>query len=142
MPTSYLLIWERPMNKAMNSIFDWVTSQQTYIQLSIVVFSFVVAQLAARLLKNRFDVLSKKPTSDTVRPLELFVYHSGKLIFPVLSLLLLKISSELLPSADQNNWLIIAAITIGLAFFYISFIREFIRHTITSKVMLGLPRVC
>ncbi len=129
------------MNEAWSSIIDWVTNQQTLIQLTIVVFSFVIAQIVTKLLGKRFKTLRELPSTESKRPSELILHSLGKLLFPVLGLLLLKISSELITTADQDNWLITTAITTGLVFLYIYFVREFIHNTVTSKAMLyiGVP---
>lgn len=129
------------MTEYLSIIVNWMTNQQTVIQLSIVVFSYSMALISAKLLGNRFKILRDEPTSDSTHPFKIFAYRFSKLLFPALGLLLLKIVSELIPTADQNNWLITAAITIGLVFFYILFVREFIQNTFTSKTMLyiGVP---
>jgi small-conductance mechanosensitive channel len=129
------------MTEYLSIIVNWMTNQQTVIQLSIVVFSYSMALISAKLLGKRFKILRDEPTSDSTHPFKIFAYRFSKLLFPALGLLLLKIFSELIPTADQNNWLITAAITIGLVFFYILFVREFIQNTFTSKTMLyiGVP---
>ncbi len=129
------------MNELITPFINALSDQQTYMQLAVVVFSFILAQLIASYLGNLFTVLKKKPEPDSAPRLAVIAYRLGRLVFPLLGLLLLKLSSELIPAFAENNWLITAAITVALVIVYISFVREFVRGHLMTRAMLivGVP---
>jgi small-conductance mechanosensitive channel len=129
------------MNELMATFVDALSDQQTYIQLAVVFFSFVLAQLIASYLGNLFTVLKKKPESGSAPRSAVIAYRLGRLIFPLLGLLLLKLSSELIPAFADSNWLITAAITLALVIFYVQFVREFVTGHLMTRAMLliGVP---
>jgi small-conductance mechanosensitive channel len=127
------------MNELFAPFMDALSSEQTYIQLAVVVFSFLLAQLITSYLGHVFTALKKMPDSATRS--EIIAFRISRLVLPLLGLLLLKISSELIPSFDESNWLITVAITAALVIVYVSFVREFVTSPLVSRAMLlvGVP---
>lgn len=129
------------MNELLAPFIDAMSDEQTYIQLAIVVFSFLLAQLIASYLGNIFTALKKKPDPQVATRSEVIAYRLGRLVFPLLGLLLLKLSAELIPTFAESNWLITAAITLALVIVYVSFVREFVASHLVGRAMLmiGVP---
>ncbi len=129
------------MNELMARFTDALSNEHTYIQLAIVVFSFVLAQLIASYLGSVFTVLKKKPDPLTAPRSEIIAFRLARLVFPLFGLLFLKLSSELIPAFDQSNWLITVAITGALVIVYVSFVREFVTSPLVCRAMLlvGVP---
>jgi small-conductance mechanosensitive channel len=118
-----------------------LTSSQTYIQLFIIIISYTLALLLAKFVGSKFSVFIDKPELGNARPRQILLYRIGRLIFPFIGLLLLRLSSELIPKLDQENWLVTIAIAIALVCVYVSFIREFVTTPLVAKAMLliGIP---
>jgi len=129
------------MNDLLDTLIEALSSEQTYIQLTIIVFSILIAQLISSYMSKRFEVLKTVPEAETARNFEVFAYRIGHLLFPALGLFLLKLSSELIPAANESNWLLTIAITAAAVFVYISFVREFVQSRVVSTAMLyvGVP---
>ncbi len=129
------------MNEIITTVTEALYSQQTYIQLGVVVFSFFVAQLLSSYLANVFTILKKQPDPATANRFQSIIYRLGQLTFPLLGLLLLKLSSELIPAFNEANWLITAAITVALVIVYMAFVREFVSSPLVGRAMLlvGIP---
>lgn len=129
------------MNELLAPFIDAMSDEQTYIQLAIVAFSFLLAQLIASYLGNIFTALKKKPDPQVATRSEVIAYRLGRLVFPLLGLLLLKLSAELIPTFAESNWLITAAITLAVVIVYVSFVREFVVSHLVGRAMLmiGVP---
>ncbi|MFK7863299.1 MAG: mechanosensitive ion channel family protein [Pseudohongiellaceae bacterium] len=129
------------MENFVQLVSTTLTSQQTYIQLLTVVISFALALTLANFIGARFKVFFNKPDPDSARLPQLLLFRIGRLIFPLIGLLLLKISSELIVLFDQENWLIGIAIALALVFVYTLFIKEFVKSPLVASAMLyvGIP---
>lgn len=129
------------MDNLLLVVSDTLTNQDTYIQLLIVIVSFAVALLAANFISARFSVFIEPPNPETAKPQQLLLYRIGRLIFPILGLVLLKFTSELILIFNQENWLISIAMAVALVSIYISFVKEFVGSPLVSKAMLyvGVP---
>lgn len=129
------------MDNLLQLVSDTLTNQHTYIQLLIVIVSFVIALLMANLISARFNVFIERPTPGSSSTQQLLLYRIGRLIFPILGLILLKFTSELILIFNQENWLISIAMAVALVSIYISFVREFVGSPLVSKAMLyvGVP---
>jgi small-conductance mechanosensitive channel len=130
---------EKAMNELVAPFMDALSSEQTYIQLAVIVCSFLLAQLITSYLGHVFKALKRKP--DSASRAQHIAYRLSRLVFPLLGLVLLKVSSELIPAFDESNWLITAAITLALVVVYVSFVREFVANPLVSRAMLfvGIP---
>ncbi|MFT5937780.1 MAG: small-conductance mechanosensitive channel, partial [Pseudohongiellaceae bacterium] len=122
-------------------VSETLTSQNTYIQLALIIASFIAALLAANYVGSKFSVFIDVPEAESARPQQILLYRIGRLIFPLLGILLLKLSCEFMPTIDQENWLITVAMGLALIFVYVSFIREFVSAPLVAKTMLfvGVP---
>ena len=129
------------MNELLDQFNEVLSSEQTYIQIGIVVCAFLIAKLFASYLGNIFTVLKKKPDPLTAQRSEILTFRLGRLVFPLLGLLFLKLSSELIPALAESHWLITAAITGSLVIVYISFVREFVASPLVRRALLliGVP---
>jgi len=129
------------MNDLLTTMRDALESEQTYIQLAIIVFSILIAQIVSSYIGKRFEVLKTAPEPETARKSDVIAHRLGNLLFPALGLFLLKLSSELIPTVNEENWLLTVAITAAAVFVYVSFVREFVQSRIVAAAMLyiGVP---
>lgn len=118
---------------------DIVNSQDTYLQMGLIVGSFIIAPLLAALVRHRFQVFTTEPErSQKIRHL---IHELGDLLSPLLIILLLKLSADLTPGLEENSWLLIAAMTLTLIYAFVSGVRKLIRNTLVIRLMLiiGIP---
>ena len=129
------------MNELIAPLMDALSDEQTYIQLGVIVFSFLLAKLLTGYLGSIFGVLKKKPDPSSASRSEIIAFRLSRLVFPLVGLLLLKLSSELIPAFEESNWLITGAITIAVVIIYVSFVREFVSNPLVLRAMLlvGVP---
>lgn len=81
--------------KTANTIFDeasfWLKSPETYYQLLMIIGAFALAYVVTLLLRTIFDLLKEPDKEIRTFSLKWFVRRSGRLIFPILVILLLSI---------------------------------------------------
>lgn len=128
------------MNEIPETIQQALSSQDTYLQLALILTSFFIAHLLALLLRRQLAVLRERP-KDSDNQFHLALYRLGRLLSPLLGILLLKLASDLGPGAELQNWLIVAAITIALVYVYYSTVRILVHNRLVARalLLLGIP---
>jgi len=129
------------MTEILDNILASLATRDAYIQLAMIVVSFVVGYVITTLIRQRFAVLRERPAEMQGTTAKMAFYRLGKLASPVLGILLLKIASDLAPELDQQSWIIVGAITIALIYIYYSSIRILVNHRMVANAMLliGIP---
>lgn len=84
---------------------------------------------------------TKKQPEDNAHPLRKLAYRIGGILFPLLALILLQISTKLGEQLSYSPWLIQTALTIAALLFFNSLIKAFVVHPFTASLFrwVGLP---
>ncbi len=118
-----------------------ISQPETYTQLGIIVVIYVVSFLLAGRIKRYVPFLSVKDTDSVAHPLRKFAGKLGNLIFPLLAILLLRISVEISQTALDQGWLVQTALTIAILLLFNSIVNNFISNVVVSRIFkwLGMP---
>lgn len=129
------------MNELLNSLANEFTNEQTYLQLGLIVVSFLAAQALTALIRRRFSILRDAPAEDSHPTFRSTIYQLGSLISPALTILILKVSSELTPEVESSGWLIVGVITLVSVFAYFKSVGILVVNRLASNTLLviGIP---
>lgn len=129
------------MNDLLATLTEALTDQQTYVQVALILVSLFAGQIVAGFIRRRFNILKQPPADATAPNLQLTVYQLGRLLVPALTILILKISSELILDPDSSAWLSIAAITILVVYAYFKAVGILVSNQLAARalLMVGIP---
>ena len=123
--------------KAYEALFQ----SDTYIQMGIILAIYVLSFLIANRIRKYAPILDVKYADATVHPLQIFIGKLGNYIFPILAILLLRVSIELSGNTLTQVWLAKTALTIAVLILFSSIIHDFITHHVVASIFrwLGMP---
>jgi hypothetical protein len=113
----------------------------TYRQLGIVAAAVILALLAAARLRRLFPALTRPRGADGAHPLTRAAGRANRLIVPVLTLALLRISVDISQGVLGRSWLVQTALAIGVLLLFYSVVRDFVRSRVVATTLLwvGVP---
>ena len=126
------------MNDYLTALQEILSDRHTYLQLAVVISTLLFSMFLATVLRRTFGLIHIKPIEATVNAIPLTSYQLGSLLTPLLSLLVLRITSALIPRLEEENWLIVAAITVILLYTYFKAVGMLVSNPLAAKVLLGL----
>ncbi|WP_079204676.1 mechanosensitive ion channel family protein [Pseudomonas sp. CC6-YY-74] len=114
---------------------------EIYTQIGIVLAIYLVAWMLAGRIRKYAPFLDVSQEEAATHPLRKFIGKVGSLIFPVLAILMLRISVEVSEGALNQGWLVQTALTVAILLLFYSVVRDFIQNKIAAGVFkwLGLP---
>ena len=89
---------------------------ETYTQFGIILFIYLVAFVAANRIRKYAHLLQVRPDDQEQHPLQRFFGKLGNLIFPLLAILMLRVSVEISGTMLNQDWLVQTALTIAGVF--------------------------
>ena len=118
-----------------------LTSPEAFSQAVIILLVYFLAWVLSQRILKLVPVLARPPESPENQPLRLLLYRFGKLLFPLLAILLLKIAAAFVPLISGGNWLLQFALAVALVLLFHSFVRTVIRNRTAAKLFLwvGMP---
>lgn len=130
--------FQAALQKAELVIVDY----NTYVQLCIVGLIYVTAFFIACKIRSS-NRITKQAPEQTAHPIVTLIYRAGELIFPLLALMLLLISSEFSAYFAYSPWLIKSAYAIAALLFFNALINAFVLNDIASSAFkwIGLPLI-
>ncbi|MFT5505675.1 MAG: small-conductance mechanosensitive channel [Gammaproteobacteria bacterium] len=114
---------------------------ETYLQLGIIVAIYVVCYLVAGRVRHYLSSPSDTTVDLSAHPLKTFIDKLGNLVFPLLAILLLRISVEVSQTALDQSWLVLTALTTAILLLFNSIVNHFIGNKAVFSVFkrLGMP---
>ena len=118
-----------------------ISQPETYTQLGIIVAIYVLSFLLAGRIRKYLPLLGAEGVESVAHPLRRFVGKLGNLIFPLLAILLLRVSVEISETALDQDWLVQTALTIAILLLFNSIVNDFISNFSVAMVFkwLGMP---
>jgi hypothetical protein len=112
----------------------------TYIQAGVIIASYFAAYWVYAKTVKRSLLASKKYTS-IAHPLSSIFSRLGSIVYPLVAIVLLRISLSVGEAASYPVWLVNAALTIAVLLFVYSIIKEFVTSAFMSTLFrwVGLP---
>jgi small-conductance mechanosensitive channel len=113
---------------------------ETYVQLAIIVSIYLVAFIVAKQVKQYFIKINAKFTT-VDHPIQRFFSKLGNLIFPLLTILFLKIAAEFTQAMTSQNWLVKTALIVAVLLLFISVLDDFVDNKVASRLIkwIGTP---
>jgi len=112
----------------------------TYIQLLVIVFIYIVSFAAAYKIRHSVGITHNEPL-ESAHPVRKLAFRIGGILFPLLAIILLQISTKAGESLAFTPWLIETALAIAVLLFFNSLIRAFVQHQFAASLFrwVGLP---
>lgn len=119
-----------------------ITNPDTYIQLLVLVVIYVVSFAFAYKIRKSVGLINHEPL-ESAHPVRKLAFNIGGILFPLIAIILLQISTKAGEFLAFTPWLIQTAITIAVLLFFNSVIRIFVKHTFAATLFrwVGLPIV-
>lgn len=114
---------------------------ETYTQIGIILAIYAIAFVIANRIRKYAPYLDAEHGTTAVHPLRKFVGKLGSLIFPLLAILMLRVSVEVTQSTIDQGWLVQTALTIAILLLFHSIIRDFVSSIIVARAFrwIGMP---
>ena len=118
-----------------------ISQPETYTQLGIIVAIYALSFWLARRVRKYLPLLSIKHSDSTAHPLRKLAGKLGNLMFPLLAILLLRISVEISQTALDQGWLVQTALTIAILLLFNTIVNDFISNIVVARIFkwLGMP---
>lgn len=122
-------------------ILNILAKSETYIQLGIILTVYAAAYVIDNRLRRYISFFGKTPDPVSALPHRTLLFKLGDLLFPLLAILLLRLSVDLGQTALQEGWLLETALTIALLLLFNSVIGNFVKNRIAARLLrfIGLP---
>ncbi|MFT6955497.1 MAG: small-conductance mechanosensitive channel [Halieaceae bacterium] len=117
-----------------------VSDTNTYIQFVVILVIYALSFTVARKIRHSGGLTRIKPL-ENAHPIRKLAFRIGGILFPLLAIILLQISTKVAESLTLTPWLIEAALAVAVVLFFNSLIRVFVQHKFTASLFkwVGLP---
>ncbi|MBT0585618.1 mechanosensitive ion channel family protein [Alteromonas oceanisediminis] len=124
----------------MNASIDVISSPHTLFQFVEIGAIYLVAFLLAKRLRKAIGLTHNDP-GDGAHTLRQLAYRLGDILFPLLAIVFLKLTTELSEQFQFPGWILNAALVIALMLFFNSCIKAFVTNPVAASLFrwLGLP---
>jgi small-conductance mechanosensitive channel len=114
---------------------------ETYTQLGIVLAIYAVAFILANRIRHYIPLLGAQPDIEGLHPLRKFAIKFGNVIFPLLAILMLRVSVELSESVVSEGWLVRTAMIVAVLLLFNSVVDDFVSNKPAARLLkwLGMP---
>ncbi|MCF2948070.1 mechanosensitive ion channel [Paraglaciecola aquimarina] len=112
----------------------------TYIQLCVLATIYSCSFGIAYKIRHSVGLTHNEPL-DSAHPVRKLAYRVGGILFPLLAIILLQVSTKAGKSLEYTPWLIETALAIAILLFFNSLIRAFVQHKFAASLFrwVGQP---
>ena len=131
------------IDQIIDKVYLALVEFETYAQLGIVLISVFMALLLVRQIKSQVPVVDADAAAQSARPLRRFAGKLGNLLFPIFSILFLRISVEISQALLLQDWLVYIALTINALLLFNAVVDNFVANSVASRWIkwVGTPIV-
>lgn len=117
-----------------------ISDSSTYVQLLVLVVIYAFSFAVAYKIRHSVGLTHNEPL-DSAHPVRKLAFRIGGILFPLIAIILLQISTKTGKSLAFTPWLIETAIDIAVLLFFNSLIRVFVQHKFAASLFrwIGLP---
>ncbi len=128
-------------NAFVDQMLVLLVDADTYSQLGIIVVIYVLAFLLTDRIRQLSPVLRNAPPTPKEHPFAALLYRSGKLLFPIFSIMLLRLSVEFSRLVVEDTWVMRSALIIAALLLTNQLITFLIRKPLAASACrwVGLP---
>lgn len=129
------------LEQLVEKMTSTLVQPETYTQFGVVLVIYAVAFLLADRIRKYVPILDVRYGDETVHPLRRLVGKLGNLIFPILAVLMLRISADISTNLLDQGWLVQTAFTIAIMLLFNSIVRDFISNRVIAGIFrwFGMP---
>lgn len=130
------------IDEFVNSAQLAVANPDTYVQLLVIVVIYALSFAFAFKVRKSIGLTNNEPL-ESAHPVRKLAFNIGGILFPLIAIILLQISTKAGEFLAFTPWLIKTAITIAVLLFFNSVIRIFVKHGLAASLFrwVGLPIV-
>ena len=124
----------------IQTVNQTLADSSTYIQMLVIAVIYIVSFAAAYKIRHSIGLTHNEPL-DSAHPVRKLTYRIGGILFPLLAIILLQVSTKAGESLAYTPWLIKTALAIAILLFFNSLIRAFVQHNFAASLFrwIGLP---
>jgi small-conductance mechanosensitive channel len=128
------------IDKSLFIIQQTLHTPFTYLQIVVVISVYILAFFIAKKIRNSIGVTHNQPP-ETAHPLHKLAYRLGGIIYPLLSITFLRISTEISGHTAHSAWVINTAYFIAVILFFHFCIKAFVTNRFAANLFrwVGLP---
>jgi small-conductance mechanosensitive channel len=128
-------------NDTTTKLFSIFTQVEVYRQIGLIFLIYCVAYVVAARLRRLVPMLLNRPDASEINPIAGLFYRLGKLLFPVIAIILLKISVEFSQYLVEDSWVMQVALAFAILLLFNSFIHLFVRLPVLAFAFrwIGMP---
>jgi small-conductance mechanosensitive channel len=129
------------VQQAWAAATEALSQPETYTQLAIVAGIYLVAWLLSRRIRRHLAFLDPAADAAPAHPLRRFSGKLGSLLFPLLAILLLRVSVEISESLLDQGWVNQTALSISVLLLFNSIVRDFVGNNVVGGLFrwIGMP---
>ena len=118
-----------------------LSQPETYTQLGIVLAIYAVAFILANRIRHYVPLLGAQSDTEGLHPLRKFVSKIGNLVFPLLAILMLRVTVEVSETVLSQGWLVQTAFIVAILLLFNSIVNDFIGKKPAAQALriLGMP---
>ncbi len=118
-----------------------LSQPETYEQVGLVLVIYAIAYILANRIRAYVPLLRARPDTEDVHFFRKFFIKLGNVIFPLLAILMLRVSVEITEITLNEGWLVQTALTIAILLLFNSVVNDFAGHQPVARVIkwLGMP---
>lgn len=127
-------------NEFLQSAELAASDTSTYIQLLSILIIYAISFAVASKLRNSVGLTNNQPL-ESAHPVRKLAFRIGVILFPLLAIILLQISTKIGESLAFTPWLIETALVVAVLLFFNSLIHVFAQHKLAASLFrwVGLP---
>ena len=133
--------FEAFVDSVLETTITALTQPQFYIQVGVIALIYAIAWVLARQIRIHAPVLDDDRITAESHPLLRFIARCGNLIFPLIAILMLRITVDLGQGLLDQAWLVRTALVIALLLLFNSAVNDFVQSRIANRVfkLVGVP---
>jgi small-conductance mechanosensitive channel len=130
-------LWQKSIDATQAAL----TQPESYTQAGIILLIYAISFFVAKRVRKYAPILDDKRITIDSHPILRFIANCGNLIFPLIAILLLRISVELSHTLLDQVWLVKTALTIAMLLLFISAVNDFVGNVLMRRVfkLIGIP---
>lgn len=116
-----------------NEIVASFSNTETYIEIGLIIVIYIVAYGLADRMRNLVAVLRSPPEDPKGYPVLNLMYRCGRLLFPLLAILLLRFAIEFSSLMMEHGWVMRFAFVVAILLLFNSFVRLAITNRLVAN---------
>ncbi|WP_323844696.1 mechanosensitive ion channel family protein [Microbulbifer magnicolonia] len=129
------------LNTASNRALESASGVEFYSQLGLIALIYCMAYVVSVRVCRYVPLLSEPPAAPESAPLRNLVFRCGRLLFPLLAILLLQLSLAFTPALLGDGLVMQVSVAIAIILLFNSFVRLVITNGLVAKLFrwVGMP---